>query len=534
MKKFLALLKVSVKAMLFTSSGTGRGKRKKAASGIGAMLLIAFLALYLSGTYSFLLMSTLAELGMEVLVFIFMGVGALVGGLLFTTFAVKGVVFGGRDNDLLLSMPVSSTMLMLSRVIAIYFENLVFAFFVLLPAGVACAALTQHGVGHDPLFWLRLALAALLLPLLDTTLSVALGALVAFLSAKISKGRALGQNIIMGAYLAAVFYFSFNLSGMINSLAANAVAVRDSLGWAAPLVWMGDGILGDWGALLAFAACCVLPFLAMAFVLGKLYRRAVTAFQARSAANDYKLSAQTASGQSRALLMREARRFFGTPMYFWNCGLGLIMLLAAGVAALVKSRDLRRMMAMFAEEGMELPALPLAALVVFFCLGTCVITPVAFSLEGRCFWVLREAPVTEDRLVWLKTAFQLILTAPCSVFGVACISIGLGLPLWQALVLLAASLLFAVGHACFGTLMGLTFPKMDAPNETVVIKQSMAVVLTMFIPWAVLAVMALLYWLGSLFGPAAALALPMLLLAVLSAMCAGILYKRGPRMVRAL
>lgn len=41
---------------------------------------------------------------MEVLVFIFMGMAALVGGLLFTTFAVKGVVFGGKDNDLLFWM----------------------------------------------------------------------------------------------------------------------------------------------------------------------------------------------------------------------------------------------------------------------------------------------------------------------------------------------------------------------------------------------------------------------------------------------
>ena len=62
-----------------------------------------------------------------------MGIGALVGGLLFTTFAVKGVVFGGKDNDLLLSMPVPTTMLMASRVTAIYLENLLFAVFVLAP-----------------------------------------------------------------------------------------------------------------------------------------------------------------------------------------------------------------------------------------------------------------------------------------------------------------------------------------------------------------------------------------------------------------
>ena len=62
-----------------------------------------------------MLMQALAPSHMEILVFIFMGMAALVGGLLFTTFAVKGVVFGGKDNNLLLSMPVSSALLMASK-----------------------------------------------------------------------------------------------------------------------------------------------------------------------------------------------------------------------------------------------------------------------------------------------------------------------------------------------------------------------------------------------------------------------------------
>ncbi len=135
MKKFFALLKVSVKSMLLSSTNSRGRSRKKAVSGAGAIVLIAILGLYLSGLYSFMLMQVLAPIHMEVLVFIFMGMGALMGGLLFTTFAVKGVVFGGKDNDLLLSMPVSSTMLMVSRVSAIYLENLLFSFFVLGPAG---------------------------------------------------------------------------------------------------------------------------------------------------------------------------------------------------------------------------------------------------------------------------------------------------------------------------------------------------------------------------------------------------------------
>ena len=529
MKKFLALLKVSVKSMLLTSAGTRRSK-KKVATGVGTLVLIAFLGLYMSGMYSAILMGVLAPIHMEVLVFIFMGMGALIGGLLFTTFAVKGVVFGGKDNDLLLSMPVSTTALMASRVTAIYLENLLFSLFVLAPAGAVCAFMTQSGVGRSVLFWVRLIIAVLALPLLDTALSVLLGALVAFVSSKASKG-ALGQNIVMGLYLAAVFWLSFNLNGMIEGLAANAMGVKDSLSWAVPLLWMADGILGDWGLLLAFALCCVVSFALVVFVLGKVYRQAVTAFAARSARNDYKLSAQSASGQKKALLAKEAKRFFGTPMYLWNAGLGLVMLVAAGVAALVMRDKLLEFIAM-AESA--LPLLPMAAAVMGFCLSTCTIAAPSVSLEGKYLWILREAPVDEGTLLWIKVGFQLLLTLPCTVIAGTCIAIAVGLPVWQGAVLIFAMLLFGVGHGAFGLLMGLCFPKLDAVNETVVVKQSLAVTLGIFVPMVVLGVCGVLYWLGGMLTQWAALALPVALLAVLTAACVLTLARRGPAMLRAL
>ena len=528
MKKFFALLNVSVKSMLLTSARTRRSKTK-AASGVGAMVLIAFLGLYISGIYSSILMSVLAPVHMEVLVFIFMGMGALVGGLLFTTFAVKGVVFGGKDNDLLLSMPVSSTALMASRVSAIYLESLLFSFFVLVPAGVVCVFMTQSGVGHSLLFWVRLVIAVLALPLLDTALSVLLGALVAFLSAR-ARG-ALGQNIVMALFMAAVFYFSFHLNSMIEGLAANAAGVKDSLNWAAPLLWMADGIMGDWGLLLAFAVCCAVPFALVVFGLGRVYRQAVTAFAARSARNDYKLSAQSALGQRKALLAKEAKRFFGTPMYLWNAGIGLIMLLAAGVAALVMRDQLREFIAM--AEG-ALPVLPMAAAVIGFCLSSCPIAAPSVSLEGKCLWILREAPVDEGTLLWVKVGFQLLLTLPCTVIAGVCIAIAVGLPLWQGAALVIVSLLFAVGHAAFGMLAGLCFPKLDAVNETVVVKQSLAVILGIFVPMAALGACGLLYWLGGRLADWAALALPIVLLAGFAAVCVLVLARRGPAMLRAL
>ncbi len=530
MKKFFALLKVSVKSMLLSSTNARGRSKKKAVSGVGAVVLIAFLGLYLSGLYSSMLMGVLAPVHMEVLVFIFMGMAALVGGLMFTTFAVKGVVFGGKDNDLLLSMPVSSTMLMASRVSAIYLENLLFAFFVLVPAGAVCAFMTQSGVGHSLLFWVRLIVAVLALPLLDTALSVLLGALVAFLSAKVSRG-ALGQNIVMALYMVAVFWFVFHLNGMIEGLAANAAGVKQSLSWAAPLLWMGDGIMGDWGFLLAFAVCCIVPFVLVVFGLGRVYRQAVTAFAARSARNDYRLSAQSASGQNKALLAKEAKRFFGTPMYMWNSGTGLIMLVAAGVAALVMKDDLREFIAMM---GGDFPAALAVAVVMGFSLSMCAIAAPSISLEGKYLWILREAPVGEGTLIWIKAGFQLLLSVPCTIIAGVCLASALQISLWEGTVLLAAALLFNVAHAAFGMLVGLAFPKLDAVNETVIIKQSLATTLGIFVPMAAVGACALLYWLGGMLAPWAAPALPVALLAVLAAVCAAVLARRGPAMLQAL
>ncbi|MDD6160509.1 MAG: ABC transporter permease [Oscillospiraceae bacterium] len=518
MKHFWVLLKVSVKSMLLTSTGRDKGKRKRAASGMRMALLMAFLGVYLSGLYSNMLLDVLIPIRMEVLLFIYMGIGALVGGLLYTVFAVKGVVFGGKDNDLLLALPVSSTVLMASRMAAIYLESLIMSFFVLVPAGVICAVRT--GMGLNVSFFLRLLLATLLLPLLDTALSVLIGALLAFASARVTRGRNWGQNIFMALFLIVVFYFSFNLQGILNNLALHADSIKEGLRWAMPLVWMADGIMGSWQAVGLFALCCVIPCAVVTAGLGRCYRWAVTAFHARSARSDYKLTGQRSAGQTKALLAKEKRRFFGTPGYLWNAGLGLMLLLVMGVAAIVKREALRELSAV-------MPALPVAAAAMGFCLSTCIITAPSVSLEGRCFWILREAPLAAERIIGVKIAFQLLLAVPCVLISGGCLAFALSLPLWQGIVLIVTMILFAVGCACFGMLMGLCFPKLDAANETLVIKQSMASVLAMFIPMAALGAAGLLYAFVHMWAAVA-------LVAVLAVACAVVVKQRGAGMLERL
>ena len=372
MKKYLALLKVSLLSILRVG-GKGRGKRKKAVTGFGAAALIAFLAAYISGVYSWLMLEGLAPVGMEELVFVLMGIAVLLSGVLFTAFGASAILYGGRDNDLLLSMPVSSSMLMAARTTAIYLENFLFSFFLLIPAGVAYAVVSPDGAARTVGFWVRLVLASACLPMLDTALAVVVGALVAYLSGKM-KHKAIGQNLLMGVYLGVVFWFSFSIQGLMENLAVHAMGIKRALGWVAPAVWLADGAMGDWGKLAMLAAICVVPCAIVVWALGKGYRKAVTSFKSVSAGSDFRMSAQRSSGCSRALMAKEAKRFFGTPVYLWNAGLGVVMYIVIGAMLLIQGDMIAPVLQM---PEIQPYLMPIGCVIAAFCLSTCQIC--AFS-----------------------------------------------------------------------------------------------------------------------------------------------------------
>ena len=133
------------------------------------------------------------------------------------------------------------------------------------------------------------------------------------------KHRAIAQNFIMALYLVAVFWFAFNLTGMMDSLALNAANVRASLGWRRPPCgWATpSSATGRRWASSRCRACCRAPW--WSTVWASATAKVVSAFAAKSARSDYRLTAQRSSGCFRALLAKETRRYFarrstcGTP-----------------------------------------------------------------------------------------------------------------------------------------------------------------------------------------------------------------------------
>ena len=85
---------------------------------------------------------------------------ACAASLMFASMGASGIVFGGRDMDLLFSLPVSAFSVMLSKLLALYLENLIFNVFLLIPAGVIYLV---YGGGGGVLFCMALMISTLFL-----------------------------------------------------------------------------------------------------------------------------------------------------------------------------------------------------------------------------------------------------------------------------------------------------------------------------------------------------------------------------------
>ena len=526
MANFPALLRLNFRAML---SAMRVGRKKRSFSGMGALALLAGLSVYVSGVYSAMLAGQLAAVGALPLLLVLMSLVAVALGFFFSLFAAQGVVFGARDNDLMLSLPVSPFALMLSRTLALYLENLVSTVFVLLPAGVIY--LWYGGPGGWAVLPLLL-LSALFLNLLPTLLTLIVGFVLAWLSGRFPR-KALASTLFQLLLLALILVGSFWLSSSINSVETAVPAILAFFqGWGRPFLMLADGVSGgDLLQLAALWALYLVPFLVVVWLMAWQYKAIITRLSVHRTRSDYKLGRLSSSSQRGALLRKEARRWFGTPIYVFNTGIGLLLLPGAGVAALIYRDSIAR----FLEMAHGLALAPLLLTGMAFCLSTVAITGSSISLEGRQLWLLQCAPVPVTTILGMKVIFQLLIVLPCLAAGWVMLCLAFALTPAEWVLLLVDGLLFALMCAPFGLWINLHFPKLDAVNDTVVVKQSASAMLSTFLPM-VLVLLFFLLWLFFLepLGSVGLLLVYAVLLAGGALFSLRALLRRGPELFRTL
>ena len=467
MKAFRALVRVSMTALL---KAIAPGKAGAALS----LGLLSGVALLISVLYGGILAVVLAPLGaLDLLPGFLCMVGAALA-FLFTAFAAGGVLFAGKDNDLLLALPIPDWMLLAARLLALYLENLLVFAMTLLPGMVIYAA--SGGGVMGLLLAVPVAVFGTLVP---TLLAALVGWAITWVSSH-TRHNALFANLGYGLLILGIFAASLGANLFAQSTVTEGENLAQLLqgAFTGPM-WlfgrMGAACTGDPAAFALTLACSILPAALFVALLQGQYRRLLARMGAHVARKAYRMTAQRSASPMAALLRKEAARFFNTPIYLFNTGFGLFLLVIATVFACWQGE--RALAWLAAETGMALTGADLygaAAGTVCMMLATVSTSSVSLSLEGRGFWLLKSLPVPLAGVIRAKVWFNVLAGWPLTAVCIAALWLALGFAPAQGLALLAVSAALSAFVSLGGAAANLLFPRLDAENDTIVCKQSLS------------------------------------------------------------
>ena len=456
------------------------GKSRSKLSTALFIALYAFLMVFvlggMFGGFALMLCESLIEAGVDWLYFTVFALLATLLGVFGSVFNTAAGLYAAKDNDLLLSMPIPVSYILISRLLGTYLLGLMFSAVVMLPAVAVYCIIAPFRVSA----LLGSLLLILLVSLLVLVLTCVLGYIVAKISAKL-KNKNFITVLLTLAFLVVYYMFCFRANALIASLAEHAAALGGSVrGSAYPLYLLGRVGVGDGMAALIITAAVLVLLVLTCALLARSFLSIATASRG-IAKTRYRERALKTHSVDGAMRQKEFARFFSSPNYMLNCGLGIVFMPVCGVFLLIKGADLREML------GAMLPGADFAA-VALIC-GICMLasmndmTAPSVSLEGKSLWLAQSLPIEPWKILRAKLSVQLWLTLPVVLFASVSAAVALRPSAAVCGFLILLPFLYSVLAALFGLFMNLKKPNLSWTNEIIPIKQSMSVMVTLFGGW---------------------------------------------------
>ncbi len=183
-----------------------------------------------------------------------------------------------------------------------------------------------------------------------------------------------------------------------------------------------------------------------------------------------------------ALTKKEIKRYFSSPVYIVNTGTGLILVLIATIFLCIKGSGF--IQSFMDENKIDLVGVSINIIyysLVLFMAGMTSISSSSISLEGKTINITKSLPISEKTIFKSKILACFVIEMPFLLISELLFIIFFGVNLWFSLLLIALSFIIVFMNACIGLNINLKYPKMDATNDTEVVKQSMSSFVAVFI-----------------------------------------------------
>lgn len=341
-----------------------KGRVRSKGTSILLIVLYALLMIVIMGgiftMLSVMLCAPFVGMGLDWLYFDMMTLIALFLGVFGGVFNTYSSLYKARDNDLMLSLPIPTRYVLISRLTGVYLMGLMFSAVVMLPAVIVYFVVAHPAVEG--------VVGSLLLTVLVSVFVFILSCLLGWVVAKISvhlKSRSLIVVILSLVFFGLYYFVCFNAYELLQELIVNALTVGEKIMDSAHILYIiGDCGRGGLLSMLYLTLAVVILFIITYRILAHSFIRIATTSD-RVARREYRAQTAKMRSASSALLHHEFSRLLASPTYMLNCALGTPILIIAGAVLLIKGQDLVALADM-------LP-FPAGFLTVMMAVGICVI-----------------------------------------------------------------------------------------------------------------------------------------------------------------
>ncbi len=518
MKKFFSLLK----AVMSQDMNIFVYRSKKDSSRFSKIMMPLLLALLVMYAVGSMYLPLAMELKKENLTYLLLSLAlafpsilALVEGI----YKSQGIIFEAKDSNLLMSLPISSKLILIMRVIKLYVFQLLYSLLFVIP-GILIYIYYER---PDPYFYLITLISLVLFPIIPTVIGCFIGFYIQKISVKF-KSKKLVQTAITFALILLFMAFSFKIQDITNALIENANEVKDTISNIYYPIAAYNSLLESFNIFELLKLLAINGVFVAIFVLfaSRSYSNVLSKSKEHYTKNK-KVDINTLNYKQKShissLLKKEFNRYTSSTVYMINTLFGLVLLIIATISLCINFDSAISSIASDEISVDDLNLLRMLAPKVFLAIITAMsfmtsITSSSISLEGKSFNISKSLPVKTEKLLLAKILMSNIITIPviliCDIIFVASFKVNI----IDIITILTASFMAPSIAATFGLIVNLKYPKMDASSDSEVVKQSMSSMVSVFGGILLASIFGLLTFFLAGFGDIAILFEVVLLIAI--------------------
>lgn len=404
-------------------------------------------------------------------------------------YKTSSLLFNCKDDNLLLSLPISKNEVLFIRIFKLYIFELLYNSLFLLPPMAVYAVYTRPSISY----YLISLIGLLLFPIIPILISCTVGTVITLISSKF-KNKNVMQTIITIPFLLIIMFISYNTENIINNIAKNITNINDLITKLYYPAGAYIKLITNYTPLelIKFITINISLFIITILIVGKIYFNINSNVKSVKIKKHKKNYIIKSSSSRKALIKKEINRFINSPVFIINAGFGLVIFIIGCIFSAIKFDAVAQTLIqndpkLTIEKIKNYIPVILFGFICFTSFMTSI-TSSMISLEGKTFNILKSLPVKPYDIIKSKVNAALLIMLPCIFIGDIIIFIKFKFDTINMILITVTSVLLPLVSETVGIIINLKYPRMDAKNDTEVVKQSLSSSISVFAGMGIIAV----------------------------------------------